>query len=306
MNPARPALARRLGQVGGAVLATGAGVVAYGSLWERTAFTLRQARVPTLPPGTAPLLVLHLSDAHMRPGQHRKQAWLRDLARLQPDLVVLTGDSLGGAGGAAAMLHALDPLLERPGVFVLGSNDYYGPRPKNPLAYFRRHHRRVLGDPLRWEELVSGLTERGWHDLTNARLRLRIGDVELDLRGVDDPHLRRDRLDLVAGPAAPGCALRLGVVHAPEPRVLEAFAADGVDLALAGHTHGGQVRVPMVGALVTNCGLDRARCRGLSGYPDRAAGPMWLHVSAGLGTSVYAPLRVACRPEATLLTLTQR
>jgi predicted MPP superfamily phosphohydrolase len=73
---------------------------------------------------------------------------------------------------------------------------------------------------------------------------------------------------------------------------------DGCRLILAGHTHGGQLRVPFYGALVTNCGIDRARARGLSRYENA-----WLHVSAGLGTSPFAPVRFSCPPEATLLTL---
>ena len=88
----------------------------------------------------------------------------------------------------------------------------------------------------------------------------------------------------------------------------ELEAADGVGLALAGHTHGGQLCLPGVGALVTNCDLDRGRASGLSQWPGRtgtseATGDMYLHVSAGLGTSPYTPVRLACPPEATLLTL---
>ena len=93
------------------------------------------------------------------------------------------------------------------------------------------------------------------------------------------------------------------------------MTADGAGLVIAGHTHGGQLAVPLVGALVTNCDLDRRRAKGLSRWwpgADRgavvggAADAAWLHVSAGLGTSPYAPVRFACRPEATLLTLTAR
>ena len=93
-----------------------------------------------------------------------------------------------------------------------------------------------------------------------------------------------------------------GIAHAPEPRVIDAYTADGVELLLAGHTHGGQVCLPGFGPIVTNCGIDRARARGLSRYGS-AGNEAWLHVSAGIGTSPYAPIRFACRPEATLLTL---
>ena len=122
------------------------------------------------------------------------------------------------------------------------------------------------------------------------------------LAGVDDSHLKRDRYDKIAGAADPTADVRIGLAHSPEPRVLDRFADDGYDLLLCGHTHGGQLRVPFYGALVTNCGIDRERVRWLHRWNDRT----WLHVSAGLGTSPYAPARFACPPEATLLTLTAR
>ena len=106
--------------------------------------------------------------------------------------------------------------------------------------------------------------------------------------------------------------LHLGVTHAPYRRVLDQMHADDVDLAIAGHTHGGQLALPFWGALVTNCDLDTRRAKGLHGWPGPrpdqpgGAGSTWMHVSAGLGTSPYAPVRFACRPEATLLTLVAR
>ena len=87
---------------------------------------------------------------------------------------------------------------------------------------------------------------------------MKAGDLEIEVAGVHDSHLRRDRYDEIAGPADPAADLRLGVMHSPEPRVLDRFAADGFDLLLAGHTHGGQICLPGYGALVTNCGIDRA------------------------------------------------
>ena len=118
-----------------------------------------------------------------------------------------------------------------------------------------------------------------------------------------DSHIDLDHYEEIAGPADPAADLRLGVLHSPEPAIMDSFVADGYDLLLAGHTHGGQVRVPGVGALVTNCGLDRRMARGLHRWPGSAS---WLHVSAGLGTHPTAPVRFACRPEASLLTLIPR
>nr|WP_243061236.1 metallophosphoesterase [Nocardioides sp. SR21] len=276
---------------------------------EARAYTLRRVRVPALPPGSPELRVLHLSDVHMTPGQTRKQAWLRDLADLEPDLVVDTGDNLAHRDAVPVVLDSLGPLLDVPGVFVLGSNDYFEPTLRNPFRYLLpddgRRHTNVPQLP--WRELRAALSGAGWADLTNAKAALEVRGLRLAFAGVDDPHLGYDRLDEVAGPAETDADLRVGVAHAPYLRVLDRFVADGYDAILAGHTHGGQVCLPGFGALTTNCDIEPARARGLHRHPAASApgdpGSSWLHVSAGLGTSPYARIRVACRPEATLLTL---
>jgi predicted MPP superfamily phosphohydrolase len=245
----------------------------------------------------------------MTAGQHSKQEWVAGLADLRPDLVITTGDNLAGMDAVPPTLRALEPLMELPGAFVLASNDYYAPRPKNPLKYFKTDHKRVHGEELPWRELRDGMTARGWLDLTNASGSLTVAGHRIAFAGVDDPHLELDRYDDVAGPADGAADVRIGLVHSPEPRVLDRFAADGYDLLLCGHTHGGQLRVPFYGALVTNCGIDRRHVRWLHRWAEpSSAHPngTWLHVSAGLGTSPYAPYRLACPPEATLLTLTAR
>lgn len=288
----------------------GGATAAYASVIERNWFVLRRYEVPVLPAGAGPVRVLHISDAHLTPGRHRLLSWLRSLAALDPDLVVNTGDSIAHAQAVEPFLTALGPLLERPGVFVYGSNDLYSPEPKNPLRYFlgpsRRDTSRNQPD-LPWPELGAGLSAAGWLDANNHRGHLKAGGLDIEIGGVHDSHIGRDRYHEIAGPTDPTADLRLGVMHSPEPRVLDQFAADGYDLLLAGHTHGGQVRFPVAGTLVTNCGIDAARASGLSRHP-RAGGPErpWLHVSAGLGTSPWAPFRFCCRPEATLLTLVPR
>jgi len=292
-----------------AVLA-GAATFGYASVIERNWFVLREHEVPVLDEGVAPLRVLHISDVHLTPGRHRLLSWIRSLDALEPDLVINTGDSIAHHGAVTPFLDALGPLLDRPGAFVYGSNDLYAPKPKNPARYLWRtsamEHSRDVPD-LPWAELGAGMEAAGWLNLNNRRGRIKAGEHDIEVSGVHDSHIRRDRYDLVAGPADPAADLRLAVLHSPEPRVLDRFAADGFNLLLAGHTHGGQVCLPVNRALVTNCGIDRTRASGLSRHPAEGAPDRpWLHVSAGLGTSPYAPVRLFCRPEATLLTLVPR
>jgi uncharacterized protein len=293
----------------GAGTLAGAGLTAYAA-WEARQYTLRRVSVPILPQGHQPLRVLHLSDVHMTPGQGRKQEWLRGLADLRPDLVVNTGDNLAHRDSVPVVRDSLGPLLDVPGVFVFGSNDYYSPSLRNPLRYLLPDdgQRNIHTPQLPWRDLGRVFTDAGWLDLTNTREQLKVGGTRFAFAGVDDPHLEYDRLDEVAGPADPDADVRLAVAHAPYLRVLDQFAADGYDAIIAGHTHGGQVCLPGRGALTTNCDLEPARAKGLHRHPADSRpgdpGSAWLHVSAGLGTSPYVPLRVACRPEATLVTLT--
>jgi uncharacterized protein len=295
-----PGTLPRVGVLAGAVAAAGAACVGYGVLVERDWYRLRRETVAALEPGQPPLTVLHLSDLHLTVADSRRLEFLDRLAGEPVDLVVVTGDMLGEPDALDPVLGALGRFRPRLGaVAVLGSNDYWAPRFRNPLSYFlgpsSRRHRSSGRNP--WRELVDGLQERGWSVLSNRRDRL--GDVEL--AGMDDPHIRRDDPDVAVPPDGDGARLRIGVVHSPYRRSLDVFERNGYRLLLAGHTHGGQVRLPGVGALVTNCDLPRDQVRGLSRW-----GSSWLHVSAGLGTSKYAPFRFACRPEASLLTVVSR
>ncbi|MGM1018135.1 MAG: metallophosphoesterase [Actinomycetota bacterium] len=296
----------------GAVGAAGVAAATWGIGIERYLFTVREGRAATLAPGSAAIRVLHISDAHMAPWQHRKQDWLASLADLEPDLIVNTGDNLGHRDGLDGIRRAFAPFEGVPGVFVHGSNDVHGPSPRNPLRYFQgpsAHSR--LPETLDTAAMDLYFTEElGWTDLDNRAARLTVAGNTLDLFGVDDAHRDWDRLDVL--PAAIKSLGRrrartsvLGVTHAPYQRVLNTFTSLGADAIFGGHTHGGQVRLPGYGALVANCDIPLDQARGLStwSYDNRS---IPLNVSAGCGHSIYAPVRFACRPEATLLTLTAR
>src|SRR3954447_12100023 len=231
----------------GAAAVAGVSLTAYAS-WEARAYTLRRVEVPLLPLGARPVRVLHLSDIHMTPGQTRKQEWLAGLATLRPDLVVNTGDNLSHADSVSVVRDSLGALLDAPGVFVFGSNDYFSPTVKNPIRYLRPDDGRRNTDMTRlpWPDLRDAFTASGWVDLTNRREVVKVGELSFAFVGVDDPHLRYDRLAEGPGRADPDADARLAVAHAPYLRVLDQLAGDGYDAILAGHTHGGQVCLPGV------------------------------------------------------------
>lgn len=281
--------------------AAAAATAAWALLVEPRWFALRRATVPALrPAAAAPLRLLHLSDPHLLPGKEEVHRFVARCLDARPDLVVCTGDLLGGPDAIGAAVGLLSDTHGAPGVAVLGSNDRFGPVAKNPLRYLTHPDHRVFGERLDTPRLLAALRAAGWLVLENERALVDTGAGPVEIAGLGDPHIDRDDPDALATPHLhDDPALRLGMVHAPYRRALHALADDGADVVLCGHTHGGQVRVPGLGALVTNSDLPRRQARGLSRTAGQA-GP-WLHVSAGLGAARTSPMRLACRPEATLL-----
>ena len=285
-----------------AVGATGVGSLTYG-LVEAQAFKVRELDLALLPAGSESIRVLHISDLHITPAQTRKINWVKSLAKLEPDFVVGTGDFLAHQLAVPAVIEAMNELLEIPGAFVLGSNDYFAPKIKNPLMYFSKDREiETTGIALPTSDLVDELADAGWLDLNNKQSITEINGVKFHFRGTDDPHIKRDDYAAVAG-SFDAAAFAFGVTHAPYRRVLQSFAADKADLVLAGHTHGGQICIPFYGALVTNCDLPLGQAKGYSTFGESR---MPMHVSAGVGTSPFAQVRIACRPEATLITLSAK
>lgn len=355
-----PALWRTLGRCALAATATGA-ALGMGAALEARAPVQRVLGLDILAPGTPALTILHISDIHMWRHSRWEVAWLRSLAELDADFVVLTGDNLCEPEGLEPLIEGLRPLHGTPGAFVFGSNDYYsgvfslplrylGPAVTNAWSGLRsasgdhtdaapRPLRRTVPD-LPHRELAHVLSSTlGWADLRNAgalvdiapRQPGRVDEVgaratlRISLSGVDDPHINYDA-PLAAGPAWEDADLRLGLTHAPYARVLDDFAALGADLVLAGHTHGGQICLPVGRALVNNCDAplwasggvhewrrgsvatpkphtDRGVVRPPATWGPDAGESTWIHVSRGLGTSKFAPIRLFCRPETTLIRL---
>ena len=302
----------------GATAAAGLAAFAWGALVERNRFTVRHETLAVLEPDARPITILHLSDLHMAPWQRAKQDFIRSLAVYEPDLVIDTGDDLGHEDGLAGVRRALDAFESAAGVFVHGSNDYYGPVLKNPFGYFfEGAHGRVKNEPdLDTASLDAYLEgELGWFDLNNAVRAIELKGTRIELIGTGDAHRGWDRLGELPGMVErmreevewstpePRQVLTIAATHAPYRRVLDAFASQGADIVFAGHTHGGQVRIPGRPALVTNCDIPREQAQGLSVW-RAGARSSFLEVSAGLGTSIYAPVRFACPPEAIVMTLT--
>jgi len=268
------------------------------------AYKVRTATLPLLPKGSKAIKVLHFSDLHLTPKRKREIADIKSFTDLRPDLVISTGDFLAHKDAVGPTLDALGDLLDLPGLFVFGSNDYYAPSFKNPFSYLLKDDgMRKLGTRLPWQKLQQQLTKAGWKDLNHNKVKLKVNGVVIEARGTDDAHLELDDYRKVEGRVSKTADIAIGVTHAPYERVLAGMAQDKLDLIFAGHTHGGQIRLPWIGgskSLTTNCDLENWRSRGVTKINDEP----WLNVSAGMGMSPFAPIRFACPPEVSLITLT--
>jgi uncharacterized protein len=270
--------------------------IAYGVAIERRAYRLVRRGLAILPTdGPESLTVLHLSDLHFVRADRRKSAFLASLPGA--DITVVTGDFLGEPEAVETAVAAVRSTRGRlASWFVLGSNDYFVPRALNPLRYFIPRHLREPRSARRGrsDEMRTLLSSDGWRDLTNLREEMDLGGLRVELLGLDDAHIRRQDLRVV--PRRSPSRFGIAVMHSPDSA--PEIAACGYSFVVAGHTHGGQIRLPLVGALVTNSHLPRRLVSGLI----RMGGSL-VHVSPGLGTSKYAPFRFLCPPEATLLEL---
>ncbi len=287
------------------LLALAAVCAIWGILIERHLYRVREESIlDALPAGSTPIRVLHISDIHLAPWQKRKAAWVAGLTRLNADLVVNTGDNMSHRNVIDQAIAMLNPLGATPGVFVNGSNDYHAPTVRNPLAYLRSPSNPENGTPLDTQRFTDALEATGWKNLNNKSATLEINGVKLGFLGLDDPHdnLHEPRTLAAQAKTIDGANLVIGVTHAPYIDVLGQLAGHGARLIFAGHTHGGQVCLPGGRAIITNCDLPAKYARGISAWNFEGAHTI-LNVCAGLGTSIFAPVRFFCQPEVRLITL---
>ena len=271
----------------------------YAVFIERLNFKIRRLKITADVKKT--ITILHISDLHFRSSQGKKARFIKSLSKLNPDLVINTGDNLGGLDQEQSTVSALKPLLNFPGGFVYGGNDYKGPVFKNPLGYLTKPSSGKSLPNLKTEKLTEGFSN--WVNLNNDSKIIEINGQKIQLMGLDDPHEQFDnpaKLEKTIG--AKKVDYKIGVVHAPYHRAIQQLGLQGADLVLAGHTHGGQVCLPGGKALTTNCDLPVEFARGNSSWSFDGQ-DVELNVSAGLGTSIFAPFRLFCPPEVTLIEL---
>lgn len=228
-----------------------------------------------LPPALEGFRVLHLSDLHFNGQPTFAEAVARTIAPVEADLCVFTGDyPLYNRAERVWVYEGLDAILgavhARHGVIaILGNNDA-----SVFVEPFRQRHIRLL---------------------VNEALALRIGDADLWVAGVDDP--RDFRCDSIAEAmrGVPSEAFTILLAHSPE--IIPEAAQHHIDLYLCGHTHGGQIRLPLLGAPFLNTRSPRQYGRGAWRF-----GGMQGYTSSGIGATAV-PVRFNCPPEATLITL---
>ncbi len=264
------------------------GLAAYAWLIEPSNIqvTEREIEIPRLPDSLDGLTICHLSDLHLRGFRHLERRLVDKLQGREVDLCLITGDFISGARGIKHVGRVLSGLKARYGTYgVYGNAEHRFLRSDLPIAEI--------------------LAAQGVRMLINQHDLLTINGCEVLIAGVDDPFTARDDPDgALAGTGT--AVLRILLAHSPD--VVKDLREEIPDLILSGHTHGGQVRLPLAGAIWLHCrhsGLNI--CHGYYGPEQlsRAAGrdlsPARMYLPRGIGGRVRA--RFLCRPEVAFLTL---
>jgi predicted MPP superfamily phosphohydrolase len=231
--------------------------------------------LPMTRPTAPDLTLVHISDIHIASLGYRERQAIEIINDARPDIIVVSGDLVRGANHPQELQTFLGSLRSRYGKFLVwGNHDYWD---------------RVPGT---WGPEV--VARAGFTLLRNSSTALDYPGGRIVIAGLDDPITGHDNLRLAMSRVSRREACIL-VAHSPE--VVRNLGNWDIDLVLAGHTHGGQVRLPIVGALWVPFGSRDH----LEGWFDVPPG-VRLHVSRGLGWS-WLPVRFLCRPTIDIITL---
>ena len=253
---------------------------------NRIEITRHVVQLPGLPAGLDGITVCQVADMHLNRPPRNTKAILEALKSVEADLYVLTGDQIRGKNGMQAFLRLL-PQLEptvRPAVAIQGNAEH---REDVPTG-----------------EFASRLSQGGIRMLVNSSTRMELRGIEFQLVGVDDPHYFADDFKR-AYSNADSTLFTILLCHSPDG--LRNLNGNRADVALCGHTHGGQIRIPFVGALWGNTRNVKLIHGWYSGadLESRAGAPIGsthVYVSRGLGTGRFAG-RFLCPPELPIITL---
>lgn len=244
-------------------------------------YRLRLARrvvpVPGLPGAFDGLRLLHLSDIHLGSwhggGRHAGVA----AVSCSYDAIFVTGDLIERNSHIYECAELLGAMAARAPVYVVLGNHDFGPsrKPNDPDA------------------LAEALRSRGVHVLRNQAVAMERHGERLWIAGVDDPYKHRDDVAAALKDVPPHSSVLL-LAHSAD--VLPRVPPERVGLVLAGHSHGGQVRLPLLGAIVSRTRTRLPDYRHLVRY-----GTMLVHLSPGLGSPI--PVRFLCPPEASVVEL---
>lgn len=235
--------------------------------------TTRRFTLPTprLPLEIESLSILLVSDLHVGDRPHASLTALDRLAGARPDMLIAAGDLVESERFISDVGERLARIEPRLGAFaVWGNHDAMG-RPQGRALGWVRHETRPLSD------MESGLAAHGIQTLTNRAVRLAINEAPLQLVGVGDTHVGLCDVDAAFAEVVPEV---FTVLIAHNPDTAFALGARRVDLTLSGHTHGGQIALPIVGPLTLRTRRRLPQPCGLMYVYGRP-----LIISAGVGTA---------------------
>lgn len=291
-------------------VAAGAGLLmvsapVYAAAVEPNTIVVRKYRVPIkgLPSGLDGLRIVQLSDTHLGPRVHPShiEHAVRIAIEQKPDLVALTGDYVHqSAGVIEAAAELFRPLVDAPGikgiVGVLGNHDWHTDGKRMGRALTDLGVRMIDNDRVFLDAASRTLSSQPPTDPASALCFVGLGDLLTDT-------VEPDR----AFAGIPADTPRVLLAHVPDTLELDSVRSPGgprIDLALCGHTHGGQIRVPFLGTPVVPSDYGQKYAGGLI-PADTCAAACPVIVSRGIGTSIL-PVRIGVPPEVVVVELVSK